>query len=89
MRELNFDGFTTSTNPIEDGDVSVVIRRNGNVEVAIKSADENGHNPSANSDDLLTAYGLVTLLSQTELMKAARANAFEKIQDAMTLRVVN
>ena len=89
MRELNIKGYKTTTEPIEEGDVAVVIRRDGEVEVAIKSADENGHNPSANTEDLLSAYALVTLLANPELMDAARADAFSKVQDAMKLRVVN
>lgn len=89
MKPLNFKGFRTSTDPIAEGDVAVVIRKDGRVEAVIQSADENGQNQSAETHDILTAYGLILLANDPDLIHAARESAWEKVKDAMKLRTVN
>ncbi|MCR9222877.1 MAG: hypothetical protein NXH70_02310 [Hyphomonas sp.] len=89
MKPLIFKGFRTSTDPIAEGDVAVVIRKTGHIEAVIQHADELGREQSADPDDILTAYGLILLANDHDLITTARSSAMDKVQDAMKLRSIN
>ena len=89
MSEYSFNGFTTSTEPLAEGDAALVIRKDGSIEALVKSASDDGRSVSADNSSMLMIFGLMLLSAQDELMTAAMLEATQKIQDAMKLRVVN
>ena len=89
MNDLKLDGVTINTNPIAEGDVALVIRKDGSVDLVVHSASDDGREISADHDRLKTVIALNILLAQGPLMATARAEVDLKIGNSMKLRVVN
>jgi hypothetical protein len=89
MNDLKLDGVNINTNPIVEGDVGLVIRKDGSVDIVIHSASEDGREISADHDRVKTAVALNILLAQGPLMATARAEVDLKVAAGMKLRVVN
>jgi hypothetical protein len=89
MDDLQITGININTNPIADGDVGLVIRKDGTVDIVILSASDDGREISADHDRVKTAVALNILLAQGSLMATARAEVDLKVAAGMKLRVVN
>lgn len=88
MNDLRIEGVNINTNPIDDGDVALVIRKSGTVDLVMKYASEDGREISTEYDRLKTVLALNILLAQGPLMQAALAEVDLKIAESMKLRVV-
>ena len=75
MTKLQFNGFATTSEPLAEGDVALVIRANNTVEAVVKKASEDGRDVSTGYDRILMVYALMLLLNQEALMEASMKQA--------------
>lgn len=87
MKNMFAETYETTDTPLEDGDVAVVIRKNGRVQTMVKDCSD-PNCPSAEADDILTAYGVTTLLGEQNLIEAARQQAVRGIEAGMEKRTL-
>lgn len=87
MKNMFAETYETTDAPLEEGDVAVVIRKSGRVQTMVKDCSD-PNCPSAEVDDILTAYALATLVGEEILMQMARQQVERGIEAGMEKRTL-
>tara|TARA_B100000749_G_scaffold254723_1_gene222356 strand:- start:397 stop:669 length:273 start_codon:yes stop_codon:yes gene_type:complete len=89
MTDLTLNGFDTSHEQLQDGDVALVIRKDGRVQAMIPEALKDRPDMEDLNPNIMMVYGMILLMAQDNLIHMAAFEAERQIKDAMQARVIS
>lgn len=89
MTDLRINGFDTSHEQLQDGDVALVIRKDGRVQAMIPESLQDRPGMEDLNPNIMMVYGLILLMAQDNVAYMAAQEAENQIKEAMKARVIS